>query len=326
MVMALAKVCTPDSKVVLFSKTYKALKNNPVNVVLDWMFYECVLPEYGRAIFFPFALTNIRPGNRFVKTRLVNPPDGWYDRLNEHGIVGFGYTIYARHYARRALPPFVEGEYNETVTLAVDLYRDPGYTDLDITLLVDYYIQHYRSDGGYWTVLARHEFSRDNEGWLIAPDLSKSWDYQGSVPIRVESGYPLLWSITSNAPNQTNSSLQVWSASFDQISEPMRDTVEQLVLDTKGVPFTYPWIDPEVQVGWGLHVPWLCFSGKITRLNKSRFGFLVLVNRPAGEYVFYKQGGYTMPSNVSKLRFSGRCVYYPPTSRWYLDLFSIVYK
>ena len=298
--------------VLLFKKRLKALPKNPVDAYLDWIY----LPDPA-TIRLPFSLTNQQGGDRYVQTQLSSPPSGWTDSPVQHGAVANGATLQANHVTQRSMPSFTDGEYDETITLLVQLYKDSGYTELDLELTVEYALHHFKSDDPTWNLLAFHDFESDTEGHCSPAYTDSKWDYCSTYikidPPGYASNYSLHNTYTSTYLDEDVDRGQVWSCSFDSPSEEIGNALEQKWFDTMQI---------------GLADTWLAFFGAVKDLSKAYFdlylvfGFYTAEGRLAG---IIKGNGYSMPS-ATKLYFSGLCQFYTGDSHWHFDRIRIVYK
>ena len=288
--------------ILLFKKRLKALPRNPVDAYLDWVY----LPDPA-TIRLPFALTNQQGGDRYVQTQLSSPPSGWTDSPIQHGAVANGATLLANHVTQRAMPSFTDGEYDETITLLVRLYRDSGYTDLDLELTVEYALHHFKSDDPAWSLLAFHDFEASHEDWVYR-DLSSEWGRGFYVNIG-SPGYASTYSmILSAGESAGNDKLQIYSASFNSTSELIKDTLDEKIFDSGLI---------------ALSDLWLAFFGNLL-LTKTYIGIVLIVKGvtyPAN----YESEGYSTPS-ATKCRFSGVVYHDSGGNKWYADRIRIVYK
>ncbi|MEM2370816.1 MAG: hypothetical protein QXH51_07945, partial [Candidatus Bathyarchaeia archaeon] len=283
----------------------KAIKNNPVTAVIDWVY----LPSPAN-IRLPFALTNMQGGTRYVQTQLLNPPSGWTDSPVNRGSVANGATMNSFHPTQRTMPTFTNGEYVENITLAVKLFKDSNYSDLDVTLTVEYQLNHYKSDDSAWSLLAFHDFESGYENYF-AGDLYYDWTDADVINIyRSAPGYASSYSICATYSGQNSASLQVYGASFNSYGEVKANTLEQKFLDTQTIMISGVWI---------------AYFGYISNLTKNYFGIVFCVTQPMASKVLFRQYGYNRPSGATKLRFSGVCRYHTD-NYWHIDRIRIVYK
>ena len=286
----------------LFKKKLKAIKNNPVDAYLDWIY----LPDPA-TIRLPFNLTNQQGGDRYVQTQLSSPPTGWTDSPVQHGLVANGSTFQSNHITQRSMPTFTNGEYDENITLAVQLYKDSGYSDLDVELTIDYNLHHFKSDDAAWTLLAFHDFETDSEYWG-RHYLDSEWNslFYNSI---VSPGYASTYSmILSGGSSASNDKLQIYSASFNSTSEKIVDTLDEKIFDSSTI---------------ALSDLWLAFFGNLL-LTKSYIG-VVLVVQGVTYPANYKYNGYSTPS-ATKCRFSGVVYHDSGSNKWRVDHIRIVYK
>ena len=280
----------------------KAIPNNPVDVAVDWIY----LPSTAE-FRLPFSVNNQQGGTRYVQTELSSPPAGWSDSPRNHGSVGNGYTLSANHLANRTTPSFTDGEYDETLTLAIRLFKDSSYSELDVELTVEYAFHHFKSDDPAWNVLAFHDFESDTENWVWTP---KDWAWNASATInRGSPGYGSSYSIY-RAPNPgcvgSLNAIKIYDASFDDPSTAKSDTVNETFLD-----------------GSFGDVPddtWIAAFGYMSDLTKARIGLVIIVD--TCDYCYSRKNGYSTPS-ASKVYWSlvARHISY-----WYVDRVRIVYK
>ena len=281
----------------------KVLRKNPVDVAVDWIY----LPSTAE-FRLPFSVNNQQGGTRYVQTELSSPPAGWSDSPRNHGSLDNGYTLTKNHLASRTTPSFTDGEYDETLTLAIRLFKDSAYSELDVELTVQYVIHHFKSDDPAWSLLHFADFESGDDGWSSGK-YTDNWSKHSS-PERGAPGYGSSNGIYNSSDYNQKNDLKVYDAAFDSTSESVGNTRKTLFVESS--------------IGDIPSDTWIAIFGYMSDLSKSYVGLVLRVTYWYGDICLFHTNGFSKPS-ASKVYWS-LVARHCTDEKWHFDRVRIVYK
>jgi hypothetical protein len=115
----------------------------------------------------PIGIANTHPSaTLYFKVSIVLPPAAYSVSFTNLGSLAIGSSAIFTFTPERSLPTLTAGEYDETLTLRVDAYTDPGYTVAYANQTLNVTIHHFNHTDGSWIVVRHDTFDgADNDGW-----------------------------------------------------------------------------------------------------------------------------------------------------------------
>lgn len=137
---------------------------------------EMVIPmedlEDPMEIRFTFKVTNIDDIPIYVKSELINPPAGWTETDEQHGVLGVGEDDYFLNDNCTRTKPATDTE--ESVTLRITYYSDAGYSNELGHEDVSYTITYVDFTDGSYAVVDDDGFETDLESWTKTDEVGTS--------------------------------------------------------------------------------------------------------------------------------------------------------
>jgi len=114
----------------------------------------------------PLGITNNEAFDLYFRILIKNPPAEWSNTSKDLGAISAGASAFKVFDPTRDLPTLTDGEYDETLTLRIEAYKDAGYTDLYGYAELEITIHFFDSLDAAWTMVDRDTFDDGTvEGW-----------------------------------------------------------------------------------------------------------------------------------------------------------------
>jgi len=120
----------------------------------------------------PVGITNNEAFDLYFRILIKNPPAAWSNTSKDLGAISAGASAFKVFDPTRDLPTLTDGEFDETLTLRIEAYKDSGYTDLYGYAELETTIHFFDSLDAAWTMVDRDTF---DDGTV------EDWSYEDGV-------------------------------------------------------------------------------------------------------------------------------------------------
>lgn len=223
---------------------------------------------------FTFKVTNIDDIPIYVKSELNNPPAGWVETDEQHGVLAVGTDDYFLNDNCTRTKPATDTE--ENVVLKISYYSDSGYSNLLSTESITYTITYVDFTDGSYAVVDDDTFEVDFESWTKTDEVGSSsvartteMSRSGVASMKHygfldgEVGY-LSKSFTIS--NVTRAYIRIWLWFRPNTNYYFREAIIELITDAGGVSQkrTLPIaMDYQPKGGTEICGQWICIGAKI---------------------------------------------------------------